>query len=255
MNIGILGIGVIGTAMVHGLCMGNDTSHELYLSPRGKANGELLSQKYTNAKRMSTNQEVVDHSEWIILALHPSIGEETIKALDFNKTKRVISFMADTKLDDLKAWVGKDIPVTQAVPMPCIASRTGPIIAYPKDDEAAEFLGSLGEVIQVDENHQMRALQAITSLPATYYTLLYKVADWGEKYNLPGKTASAYATSLFEAISVLAKEQNGEIKKLVDEMTAGGLNVTALKHVEDNNGVDLWIEALEIIMKRTAASQ
>jgi len=255
MKIGILGVGVIGTAMVHGLCMNNDTAHEIFLSPRGKASSELLAEKYQNVKRMETNQEVVDHSEWIVLALHPSIGEETVKSLDFSRTKRVINLMADTKLDHLSAWIGKDIPITQAIPMPCIASRTGPIIAYPKDDEAAKFLSNLGEVIQVEENQQMRALQAITSLPATYYTLLYKVADWGGKYNLSREIASTYATSLFAAISVLAKEQNGDIKKLVDEMTEGGLNVTVMKHVEDNKGVDLWIEALEMIMERTAASQ
>lgn len=255
MKIGFIGVGVIGTAMVHGFCMDNDRSHEIYLSPRSKANSELLFEKYQNAKRMKTNQEVIDHSECIVLALHPSIGEETVKSLDFSKTKRLINLMADTKLDDLKDWIGKDIPITQVTPMPCIANRTGPIIIFPKDNEVAELLSDLGELIQVEENQQMRALQAITSLPATYYTMLYKVADWGKKYNLTKEVASTYATSLFAAISVLAKEQNGDIKKLVDEMTEGGLNVMVLKHVQDNNGVDLWIEALEKIMERTAASQ
>ena len=254
MKIGFIGIGVIGTAMVHGFCMDNGTGHEIYLSPRSKANSELLSEKYLNVKRMKTNQEVVDNSECIVLALNPSIGEETVKSLDFNRTKRIINLMADAKLDDLKDWIGKDIPITQVIPMPCIESRTGPIVIYPKDNEVAKLLGDLGEVIQVEETQQMRALQAITALPATYYTMLYKVADWGKKYNLTKEVTSTYTTSLFAAISVLAKEQNGDIKKLIDEMTEGGLNVMVMKHVQNTNGVDLWIEALEKVMERTAAS-
>ncbi len=250
MKIGILGVGVIGTAIVHGFCMDHDTSHEIYLSYRSKANSDLLSKKYLNAKRMETNQEVIDHSQCVILALHPSVGEETVKSLDFTKTKRIINLMADTKLDDLKGWIGKDIPIVQVIPMPCIANRTGPIIIYPKDRTVAELFRDLGEVIQVEENQQMRALQAITALAATYYTMLYKVANWGEKYNLTKEITSGYTASLFAAISGLAKEQN--IKKLVDEMTEGGLNVMALEHIQNKNGVDLWIEALEKVMKRTA---
>lgn len=255
MKIGFIGVGVIGTAIVHGFCKDNDTSHEIYLSPRNKANSELLSQKYSNVKRMNTNQEVADHSECIVLSLNPSIGEETVKSLDFKNTKRIINLMSDARLDDLTKWIGNDIPITQVIPMPCIENRTGPIVIYPKDDEVSKLFSDLGEIVQVEEIQQMRALQAITALPATYYTMLYKVADWGEKYNLTKEETSTYTTSLFEALTTLAKNQNGNIKKLVDEMTEGGLNVMVMEHVQQNNGVGLWIEGLEKVMERTLSSK
>lgn len=248
MKIGLLGIGVIATAIVHGMCYENDFTHEIYLSPRNKANAEELSSLYKNVHVCKSNQEVVDCSEYVIFSVLPNLGEEIIRPLKFKSNQSIINLMSDKKLPEIKSWIGETKSLTHVVPLSFISKRSGPIAVYPQNTDVINLFKPLGDVIAVDEVSQIEAIAAITGLMTTYYSLLWDVAKWGEKFGLPINDGIDYTTSFFEALSKHSRESSLEL--LSKEMTPGGFNEMALNNIKDNSGLDLWVSSLDSIIKR-----
>lgn len=78
-NIGFIGVGVIASAIVKGFCSKGDLGHKIYLSPRNADSAAELAGMFKNVTVCSSNQEVLDKAEWVVLlkehgALVPWIG-------------------------------------------------------------------------------------------------------------------------------------------------------------------------------------
>ncbi len=112
----------------------------------------------------SSNQEVLDRAEWVVLAVVPKFGEEIIRPLSFRKDHRVINLMSVRKLPEITGWIGNTRTLVHMVPLPFAAKRIGPIAIYPNDRDVAEIFAPLGEIIGVDDVKRIEALAAITGL-------------------------------------------------------------------------------------------
>ncbi|MGI6686368.1 MAG: NAD(P)-binding domain-containing protein [Bacillota bacterium] len=250
-DIGFIGTGVITSALVTGFCSGGDLDHRIYLSPRNAQRAKDLAEKFKNVTVAESNQEVLDKSEWVVLAVVPKYGEEILRPLSFRENHRVINLLSDRKLPEVAGWIGKTRTLVQMVPLPFAAKRIGPIAIYPNDREVAELFKPLGEIVGVDDVKQIEALIAITALMSSYYTLLWEVVQWGERGGLSQKEAVNYTTSFFEALSFQARHtEDEELGLLAQEMTPGGLNEMALDFIKENNGFTPWIHALDPVLAR-----
>jgi pyrroline-5-carboxylate reductase len=61
-------VGEIGRAPVTGLCEGVAEPSEIHLSPRGARTAAELSRRYASVQVRADNQDVVEHSDVVILA-------------------------------------------------------------------------------------------------------------------------------------------------------------------------------------------
>lgn len=250
-RIGFIGTGTIASAIVTGFCTDNTINHNIYLSPRNEKKATQLANKFTNVKVASSNQEVLDKSEWVVLSIVPELGEEIIKPLSFRADHRVINLMSDIKLPEIANWIGETCTLVHMVPLPFISRRIGPIVVYPKNRDVANLFRPLGEIIEVDQIEKVEALAAITGLMSSYYKLISEVIKWGVKHGLSQNEATNYTISFFEALmSQIKGIDYKELNILAEEMTPGGLNEMALNSIYDNNGFELWTEALDIILSR-----
>ncbi|MGO4419389.1 NAD(P)-binding domain-containing protein, partial [Streptomyces sp. MCAF7] len=74
-RIGIIGVGEIGRAIVTGLCDGAEAADgadgppEVFLSPRGARTAAELSERYKGVRVCADNQQVVDRSEIVLIAV------------------------------------------------------------------------------------------------------------------------------------------------------------------------------------------
>lgn len=251
MNIGFIGTGVIASAIVTGLCTGKDLDHRIYLSPRNAKRAAELSSKFENVTVTSSNQEVLDRSEWVILSVIPKFGEEIIRPLSFRGDHRVINLMSDRKLQEIASWIGKTRTLVHMVPLSFAAKRIGPIAIYPNDSDVADLFSPIGEIVGVDDVKQIEALAAITGLMSSYYTLLWEIVKWGETEGLSRKEATNYTTAFFEAMSSQVHHaDDGELRRLSEEMTSGGLNEMALQAIKGQGGFEHWTRALDPILAR-----
>ncbi len=251
MNIGFIGTGVIASALVTGLCSSKDLSHRIYLSPRNANRAAELASKFENVTVLNSNQEVLDRSEWVFLAVFPKLGEEIIRPLSFRENHRVINLMSDRKLPEISKWIGNTRTLVHMVPLSFAAKRIGPIAIYPNDRDVADVFAVLGEIIGVDDVKKIEALASITGLMSSYYTLLWEIVKWGEREGLSNKEATDYTAAFFEALSFQVRNtKEGELNRLAQEMTPGGLNEMALLSIKEEGSFEPWIHSLDLILTR-----
>ena len=250
-SIGFIGTGTITSALVTGFCGPGDLDHRIFLSPRNAQRSAALAEAYPNVTVARSNQEVLDRSEWVVLAVVPKYGEEIVRPLVFRPEHRVINLLADRKLPEIAGWIGPTRTLVHMVPLPFAAKRTGPIAIYPGDREVAALFAPLGEIVAVDEVAQIQALAAITALMSSYYNLLNEVVKWGEGQGLSLKQSAGYTTSFFEALSFQARHTAAEeLGQLAGEMTPGGLNAMAFQAIGEADGFQAWIRALVPVLAR-----
>ena len=58
------------------------------ISPRNKLISKSLKKEYKKVIIAKTNQEVIDKSDWIFLAITPTVGNRIIKDLKFNSKQK-----------------------------------------------------------------------------------------------------------------------------------------------------------------------
>lgn len=250
-RIGFIGTGTIASAIVTGFCSNEGTNYNIYLSPRNEKKAFYLADKFPNVRVASSNQEVLDKSEWVILSIVPELGEEIIKPLSFKADHRVINLMSDRKLPEIARWIGDTRTLVHMVPLPFIANRVGPIVIYPNDNDVVNLFSPLGEIIVVGQVEKVETLAAITALMSSYYKLLSEIVRWGQENGLSQKESTNYTISFFEALMYQIKDKDYEkLNILVEEMTPGGLNEMALNLINDKEGFGLWLEALDLVLSR-----
>lgn len=247
MNIGILGVGVIGTAIVEGFCYDNDMTHNVFLSPRGRKHVDYLTNTFDNVHRCDSNQEVLDYSDVVIVSILPEIGLEVLSSLKFKEDHHVINLMRNIKLDEIESVIGKTKSLVHMVPLSFISKRIGPIAIYPKNDTVNNLFDHLGHVIAYDSMSKIESVAAITGLMTSYYRLLYVVSDWGVSNGLSMNEAVGYTSSFFESLTLHANK--GDLKKLSHEVTPGGINEFALEQMNKLQVYPEIISTLETMLK------
>ena len=159
-TVGFIGAGAITQAVVTGFCeRAADTPFPIVLSPRSRETAARLRAAYPARVSVAQSmQEVLDRAEWVVLAVPPAVGEEVCQSLRFRADHKVISFLPDKTLPQLREWIGETAALVHMVPLTFNAICDGPILLYPPHSEAAALFARIGRVVEVDSPAKMSAL-------------------------------------------------------------------------------------------------
>ena len=127
MKIGFIGTGKITSSIIYGIFKSKLKITTIYISSRNKTISKKLSKKFKSVKIAKNNQEIVDNSSLIFLAVTPTVGLKILSMLKFKSNKKIISFIATISLADLKKLT-KNKNVVRAIPLPPIEIKKGPIV-------------------------------------------------------------------------------------------------------------------------------
>ncbi|WP_200833874.1 NAD(P)-binding domain-containing protein [Tabrizicola flagellatus] len=141
MRLGFIGTGNITAAMVEGLGGG------VVLSPRGAAMAADLARRFPDVTVAESNQAVVDQSDMVVLAIRPQVAEEVVRALRFRAGQKLLSLVAATPVEVIRGWIGLDLPVIRAIPLPFVADRRCVTPIIPPDVEVAALFDRLGQAV------------------------------------------------------------------------------------------------------------
>jgi len=254
MKLGFIGTGGITTILVNGF-LANDKGLEIVVSPRNAEHARLLVEKYpANVRIAANNQEVVDLSEYIFLCVKPEKAEEAIKALIFDKRHKVFNLVAGLSLETLQTWIGDLDFLVHIIPLSFAAHGYGPIVLYPNELEAKKILQQIGEVFVADSYQSLLIFQAITSVQASFYTLLDRIVDWATDKGLAADVAGAYTSSLFLAFTKALEGIDREgLYHLSNEMTPKGFNWMTKTNLEKEKAIDVWTNSLTLAHDRLSA--
>ena len=138
MNIGFLGSGHITSSIIEGIFKSKLKIKKIYISPRNKLISKKLSKRFKKVIVSNNNQQVIDSSSWVFLAVTPNVGKKILKNLRFNKSKKIISLISTININRIKK-ITKNKNISRVIPLPFIGMRKGPIIICPNDNKLKNF--------------------------------------------------------------------------------------------------------------------
>ncbi len=246
MTLGFIGIGTMAAAMVEGLGGGN-----ILLSPRGNAVANDLARRFPSVRVASSNQAVVDGADTIILSVRPQVAQEVVRALKFRPGQRLISVVAATGIDALRDWIGLDLQITRAVPLPFVANRSCVTPIFPPDPEAEALFNQLGTAVPCQSLHEFDLLAVASAMMGSYFGLLDTVQSWLAEQGLPETSARTYLAGLFANLGRTTIENHSKFALLRDEYsTKGGLNEQVFRHFAEAGGTAALTSALDGVLAR-----
>ena len=249
-NIGIIGTGNMGSAIIKGL-----TIDELKASIAAyDIDQEKLSDisKETGIKAAHSIDEILSLSDVIIIAVKPDVALNICSSLkNFNGI--IISIAAGISIKTLLNNTCIDKKIIRAMPNTPATTGEGMTVISPSEkitepdlQIVKSIFKSVGEVLVMDEKY-MNAVTAVSgSGPAYVFTFIQAMADAGVKLGIPRKESLLLAgqTILGTAKMFLDKLENPI--SLRDKVTSpGGTTITALHILERAGFNGIIIDAIE----------
>ncbi|KAL3924034.1 MAG: hypothetical protein SGPRY_004037, partial [Prymnesium sp.] len=158
---GFIGVGVMNSAIVRGLCTLDSPPASIVLSPRNAERAAALQAEFPSIVSVaSDNQAVVDASELLFLGVLPSMCEEICSSLTFRPSHTVCSLLSTQPLLSLRTHCVGVEPnnVVRAIPLPPVAKHKGATIMCPSHPLVTPLFESLGTCIAVESEEDMKKM-------------------------------------------------------------------------------------------------
>lgn len=228
-RIGIIGVGEIGRAIAtglrHGGGDGDGTVPEICLSPRGARAAADLSSRYEGVRVCAGNQEVVDRSELVIIAVRRQDRREALAGLAVGADRIVVNVMAGVSNDDVRQMLGTDAAIVRAIPLPAIRERRSITVTYPPHPEVDALFEQMGGVLPAEDEAAFDAFSALTGTLTSHYAYLATLTSWAAAQGIDGGEADRYVRSLFQGAGRSLSDGSRTLHQLAaDHETPNGNN-------------------------------
>lgn len=206
---------------------------------------------------VAENTEIAKHSDIILIGVKPAVVVPALGDIaSLLEGKLVISLAAGTRIASMEK-VAKARFMRAMTNTPSAVCRAATALAKggrSTDEDMAlarQIFGSIGAVVEVEEEQ----IDAVTGLagsgPAFVYTVIEALAHGGEKTGLPSEVALTLATQTVLGAAQLAAESKlspEELRKMV--VTPGGTTAAGLAAMEEHRTTHGLIAAVEAATKR-----
>lgn len=260
-NIGFIGCGKMGAAMLEGMLKaGAVRSDQVKISTRSTDTLDKMVSQYKVSGTLD-NREIAAFSDILFLAIQPSMhGQVLAEVKEFVKGEAIILTMAaGITTKQIEGGLGKIMKVVRTMPnTPSLVGEGMTAVsinqAVQSDDLALveELLSSFGKMEVVPE-HLMDAVPAISgSSPAYAYLFIEALADGGVRDGIPRSQAYRMAAQavLGAAKMVLETEKHpGALKD--DVCTPGGSTIAAVASLEKNGFRSAVMQAMKVCTEKT----
>lgn len=252
MKLGFIGIGKIASAVVEGLCTSKANGLEIFLSPRNKKTSAYLAGKYPVVRRMENNQDVLDKSDIVIIALRPAVAVEVLKTLSFQTRHTVVSLIPLLKYAGLSAAVQPAGIICRAIPLPAVMEHNCPIPLFRAPEVVVDLFGLIGQPLPVADEEQLHAIWTLTGLITPFYDLLRELSAWTTSHGVDEGVANTYIADLFQSLSYLAQRaKHIDFAELAQHAaTPNGMNEQAGKEIAEKGAHVAWREASDRLLER-----
>ena len=256
MRLGFIGIGNIATDVIMGFVKSRSKYDRITLSPRNKTKSKYIKKKFKRIFIAKNNQEVIDNSDLIFLAILPNVGIKILPRLKFKKKQIIISFVSTLKYLDLKNMIKVKAKVVRAIPMPPVRLRQGPVVIFPPNQKVKKLFNKLGSTIEIKNENLSNSFWAVSGTMASFYELINVLSKWLIKNKINRSQSQKYVSSLYTALSHLALHNYKKpFENLVsDSQTPQGLNWQVLKDLKGQNhfkNIDKSLNKLMLRLKKS----
>ncbi len=255
MRLGFLGTGTITSAIVTGLHAAS-SGHSIVVSPRNPDVAADLARRFPEVFVAASNQEVLDDSETVVLAVRPQIAESVLGELRFRPDHQAISLMSGVTVARIGALVAPATRISRAVPLPSAARRRCPTGVYPPDPATLQLFSHLGAAFGVESETEFAAVCTTTATMATWFAFADGAATWLAQQGVPEDKARDYIARIYFGLAETAVEHpETSFQSLAREhATRGGTNEQVLAHMTAAGVFERFAEALDAVMRRVSGA-
>lgn len=242
-EIGFIGMGNMGTAIIKGLLSHGFAAEELVFTDVNREKAKTLSREL-GVPYAASNPECAGRVKYLVLAVKPQYYEPVLEEIrgEMEKGKIVISIAPGKTVDYLKQKLGDDVRIVRAMPnTPALLGEgmTGVCLneqeyTQEEKDVIFRFFTSFGKMEVVEERLMDAVVCVSGSSPAYVYMFIEALADGAVKCGLPRDKAYQMAaqTVLGSAKMVLETGKHpAELKDMV--CSPGGTTIAAVEALEE----------------------
>ncbi|MFG3258721.1 NAD(P)-binding domain-containing protein [Streptomyces sp. NPDC048172] len=227
-RIGIIGVGEIGRALVAGLCEGgggDDEAPRVHLSPRGARTAAELATRHRTVEVCADNQEVVDRSEIVLVAVRRQDRHEALAGLTVGDEKIVVNVMAGVANDDLRGTLATGAAIVRAIPLPSVRERRSLTVTYPSHPAVDALFTRLGGALPVADEAAFDVFSALTGTLTSHYAYLATLTSWAAGHGIAPEDADSYVRGLFQGVGRALSDESRSLHQLAaDHETPKGNN-------------------------------
>ncbi|MDF1740684.1 MAG: pyrroline-5-carboxylate reductase [Verrucomicrobiales bacterium] len=259
MKLGVIGCGKMGSALVSGiirsqLCAPSDVTVYDTFEPAAATMAKEL-----GVTQVTSNAEVVDASEVILLCIKPQGFPEMLTDLGEARDRLLISIAAGVKIStiekatELRHRVVRVMPNTPAmVGMGASAFALGMDASRDDAELTQSLLDSVGFACRVEEE-DLDAVTAVSgSGPAYIFLMIEALIAGGMEQGLDAQTAKSLAVQTVAGAAELVKSTGESPAKLRENVTSpNGTTFAALEFFRENNFEKIVKGAVEAAAKRS----
>ena len=252
MKLGFIGTGKIASSVITGICKSSIKYNKIFISSRNNKISKQLKKKFKRIVIEKDNQKIVSSSNWVFLAVTPTVGEKIIKNLKFRSNQTIVSFISTITIPNLKKMIKVKANIVRAIPLPPISLKKGPVPICPPNKKVKKFFDQIGSTVEIKNEKLSINFWSTSGMMASYYEILNVMSNWLVSKGIKRSDAQKYITSLFLALSEDAVvNSKKDLKYLVKEsQTPKGLNEQGLKEMNKKRVYKSVINTLNSIHKR-----
>ncbi|QDU74993.1 Pyrroline-5-carboxylate reductase [Bremerella volcania] len=259
-RIGFLGAGQMALAMAHGFVArgGVPAANILAADPFEQARTRFA-KEISGAKTTASNQEVIDQSDVVILAVKPQMMADAAKSLTkVPGSCLLISIAAGISLDKLNSLFSTKRIIRVMPNTPCLVGLSA--CAFSANEGISDedvtltktLLEATGIAVQVPE----KQLDAVTGLsgsgPAFVYMMIEAMSDAGVRQGLPRAVALQLAAQTVKGAAEMVLATGQHPAALKDNVTSpGGTTIAGVHELEKKGFRGAVIDAISAAAERS----
>ncbi|WP_116473917.1 NAD(P)-binding domain-containing protein [Zobellella maritima] len=249
-SLGILGVGHLATYTVTGLRNGGD-QRRITLSPRNADVSRRLAER-CQCSIAGSNQEVVEGSDIILLAVRPERLNELLESLRFKPGQLVISVLAGVSLTQLRQHPAlQAATLVRVLPPASVEVGAGPVPLFPANAAAEALFGTMGKVIVLESEALFDVALAHGCLHGWSYFLVQQLIDWSIGQGMSKEAARQMVVHSIGSAMALAESRPeldyGDIGNAI--ATPGTFTLQGLQQIKEDNGLQAWCDAMDMVSR------
>lgn len=242
-QVGLIGVGVMGEALISGLVSARFPKGQIVFSEKRSDRAREISAKY--GARAVDLGELVEESDVILLVVKPQDLGELITSISPNLKKGalLVSFAAGKTINFISEKVSADIAVIRVMPntatligLGMAAMSVGSNVSVEQSKFVSDFLATCGKVISIDESLQDAVTAVSGSGPAYFFAFVEEMIKSGISLGLSSEEATTLAIQTIIGSAAML-EQSGKSPTILREnvTSPNGTTAAALKVFSDSN--------------------
>lgn len=244
MNIGIIGYGNIGEAMVSGLLnSGFVAKEEILASSRNEKKIKSALEKYKIGITRD-NLKVAAFADYLIISVKPIGLASVLEQIKdhINEDTVIISVVSSIEIEDIQQIIGNkkivrvmlNTPVMVGEGMSCLCMNDA--LTFDEVDVVLDLFRSFG-LAEVVEEKYMEVITAVSGTsPAYVFMMIEAMADGGVMMGLPRRKAYKLSAQAVKGAAAMVLESDlhpGALKDMV--CSPGGSTIDGVFTLEKNN--------------------